>query len=98
MQIEYKNCQIKRICTLASVAERKHGKRMAELIHLRVDEILAAESVEMMVQYRIGRCHPLKGDRKGQYALDLVYPFRLIFKVKDEKIQIAWIMKIEDYH
>ena len=98
MQIEYKNRQIERICTLASVAERKHGKRMAELIHQRVDEILAAESVEMMVQYGIGRCHPLKGDRKGQYALDLVYPFRLIFKIKDEKIQIAWIMKIEDYH
>lgn len=30
MQIEYKNRQIERICTLASVAERKHGKRMAE--------------------------------------------------------------------
>lgn len=63
-----------------------------------MDEIQAAESVEMMVQYGIGRCHPLKGDRKGQYALDLVYPFRLIFKIKGRKIQIAWIMEIRDYH
>ena len=78
MQIEYKNSRIKKVCTDAYEAEKKHGKEMAEKIHMRIEQISAALSVEMMIQYRIGRCHPLKGNRKNQYAVDLVHPYRLI--------------------
>ncbi len=42
--------------------------------------IRSADTVEDMIQYRIGRCHPLLNNRKGQYAVDLVHPFRLVFK------------------
>ena len=40
----------------------------------------SADTVEDMIQYRIGRCHSLLNNRKGQYAVDLVHPFRLVFK------------------
>ncbi|NLO68573.1 MAG: plasmid maintenance system killer protein [Bacteroidales bacterium] len=98
MLIQYKNRQIQRVCTVASVAEKKHGKMMAERIQQRVDQIEAAETVEWMIQFRIGRCHPLKGDREGQYAVDLIHPYRLIFKIKGKTDQIAVILSIEDYH
>lgn len=52
----------------------------------------------MMIQYRIGRCHPLKGNRKNQYAVDLVHPYRLIFEKKESEIQIVNITEITDYH
>lgn len=67
-------------------------------IHHRVDEIEAADTVEMMIQFHIGRCHPLTRDRKGQYAVDLVHPYRLIFEKKGGEIQIANIVEIVDYH
>ena len=51
-----------------------------------------------MVQYHIGRCHPLKGNRKGQYAMDLVHPYRLIFEQIEDEIKIANVMEIVDYH
>jgi len=54
--------------------------------------------VEMMMQFKIGRCHHLKGDRKNQYAVDLVHPYRLVFEKKGKEIQIANIMEIVDYH
>ena len=98
MQIEYKNGRIAKICTSIYEAERKHGKEMAVKIHLRVKQILAAPSVEMLLQYKIGRCHPLKGNRKEQYAMDLVHPYRLVFEKKGNEIQIAYIMEIVDYH
>lgn len=98
MQIEYKNSKIKKICTNAYEAEKKHGKEMAEKIQLRIDQISAALSVEMMIQYKIGRCHSLKGNRKEQYAVDLVHPYRLVFEKKGNEIQIAYIMEIVDYH
>ena len=98
MQIEYKNSKIKKICTNAYEAEKKHGKEMAEKIQLRIDQISAALSVEMMIQYKIGRCHSLKGNRKEQYAVDLVHPYRLVFEKKGNEIHIANIMEIVDYH
>lgn len=98
MQVNYKNRQIEKICTNASAATKKYGKRTAGLIHQRVDEIYAADSVEMLVQYRIGRCHQLVGDRKGQFAMDLEHPLRLVFEVIRDEIQIAEIQEIVDYH
>lgn len=86
------------MCTVAYEAEKQYGREMAGKIQQRIDEISAALSVEMMVQFRIGRCHPLKGDRKNQYAVDLVHPYRLVFEKKGDKIQIAFITEIVDYH
>ena len=71
---------------------------MAEKIHQRIDEISAADTVEMMIRFHIGRCHRLKGNRKNQYAVDLVHPYRLVFEKHGNEIQIANITEIVDYH
>lgn len=71
---------------------------MAVLIHQRIDELKAATSVEMLIQFSIGRCHSLQGNRKGEYAMDLVHPYRLIFEKNDQEIQFVRIINIEDYH
>ena len=54
---------------------------MAEKIHLRVDQLKAPLSLDMLLKFRVGRCHPLKGQRKDQYAMDLVQPYRLVFEM-----------------
>ena len=71
---------------------------MAGKIHQRIDEITAADTVEMMMQFHIGRCHPLAQNRKGQYAMDLIHPYRLVFERYGDEIQIANILEIVDYH
>lgn len=71
---------------------------MAAKIHQRIDEISAADTVEMMIQFHIGRCHVLTGSRQNQYAVDLVHPYRLVFEKQGELIQIANIIEIVDYH
>ena len=98
MKITYKTRKIEKVCTIASEAEKKYGSEMAEKIHQRIDEIDASDTVEEMVQFHIGRCHLLKGNRKGQYAMDLVHPYRLIFEKTGDIIQIANVMEIVDYH
>ena len=62
---------------------------MADKIHQRIDEIHAADTVEMLMEAHIGRCHPLTGNRKGQYAMDLVHPKRLVFEKRGNQIQVA---------
>ena len=98
MFISYKNNKIKKVCTDANIAERAYGRVMADRIHQRIDQIEAADPVEMMMQFHIGRCHPLTQNRKGQYAMDLVHPYRLVFEKKGDEIQIANILEIVDYH
>lgn len=58
-----------------------------------------------------GNCHPLTADRKGQFAVDLRGPYRLIFtpdhdpvpRLDDDGIDEAAVTRIrieevEDYH
>lgn len=98
MLIEYKNRRIEKVCTNAYEARKKYGEEMADKIQQRIDEIAAALSVEMMLQFKLGRCHELKGNRKKQFAVDLVQPYRLVFEKKGNEIQIANIIEIVDYH
>ncbi len=98
MEILYKTKKLEKVCTVPKMADKIYGLEMADKIHQRIDEISAAETVEMMVQFHIGRCHSLTNNRKGQYAMDLIHPYRLIFETKGSQIQIAKILEIVDYH
>lgn len=98
MLIEYKNANMRKVCTDASTAIQKYGRAMAEKIQQRIQELSATDSVETMIRFRIGRCHQLHGNRKSQYALDLVSGWRLIFEKKNGEIKIVTIQEITDYH
>ena len=98
MKIHYRTKKLQKICENAEIATKEYGNKMAEKIHFRIDQISAVDNVEYLIQYRIGRCHPLYGDREGQYSMDLIHPYRLIFiKENDNSISVR-IEKIEDYH
>lgn len=98
MIVRYKSKKLEKNCTDFSSSQRVYGKEMAKMIHMRIDQILATESVETLVKYAIGRCHRLLGNRDGEYAMDLIQPYRLIFEVNRTEIRIAKILCIEDYH
>ena len=98
MDITYKSNKIRKICTDLKTADRTYGKEMTEKIRQRINEISAAESVEMMIQLHIGRCHRLTQNRRGQYAVDLIHPYRLVFEKVGDTVQIAVIIEIVDYH
>lgn len=58
---------------------RYQGERRAKLIRRRLDELRAADTLEVMRTLPAARCHELRGDRKGQLSVDLDHPYRLIF-------------------
>ena len=98
MQIEYRTRQLELVCTSIPVAERRYSERMAERIHLRIEQIRAAENIGELLRQRLGRCHALSGDRAGQYAMDQVYPLRIIFIRYRDSLQVAEVQAIVDYH
>lgn len=98
LKITFKPNKLGKICTDSSVTRKTYNLEMAEKIAQRMEELEAADSVDMLLQFQIGRCHPLKGNRQGQFAMDLVQPFRLVFEKVKNTVQIVKILEIEDYH
>lgn len=98
LNITYKTHKLEKVCTDTSIARKDYGLEMAAKIIQRINELRAADSVDMLVQFQLGRCHPLKGNRLGQFAMDLVHPYRLVFIKNEEGVQLVTIIAIEDYH
>ncbi|MCD6182541.1 MAG: hypothetical protein J7K89_09195 [Candidatus Cloacimonetes bacterium] len=61
-----------------------YGSGNARMIIQRINELESIPNLGLMVTHRIGRCHRLKGDFTGKYALDLELPKRLIIKPKSQ--------------
>ena len=68
----------------------KLGPRNAEKLKVRLAELKAAVTLEDMGRVPAARCHELAQDRKGQLAVDLVHPKRLVFE-PDHKIGRAHV-------
>ena len=98
MDIRYKNNKLETVCTDANTARREYGREMARKIHLRIDQLRFATSIQYLILNGIGRCHKLVGDRKTQYTMDLVHPYRLIFIHIDGTFHVVEIQEIVDYH
>lgn len=64
---------------------REFGKKRAEKIKLRLNQLLIAETLED-VRMLPGNFHELTSNRKGQWACDLDHPYRLIFKPHEDPI------------
>ena len=71
---------------------------MTVKLYERLQQITQATSIETLIFLRLGRCHPLYVDRLGQYAMDLIHPYRLIFIQYGNTVDIVEIQEIVDYH
>lgn len=57
---------------------RKFGMERAKKIRARLDDLAAADCLEVMKDIT-GNCHELSADRKGQLAVSLTGNYRLVF-------------------
>lgn len=90
---------------------REYGKDNATAIKKRMAILNAAPTLENVPSEKPTRRHPLKGDRKGEFAVDLCHPFRLVFEPDHDPIPLkkdggidlseitaVIILRVEDYH
>lgn len=86
----------------------KHfGEDRAKRIINRLDEFSAASNLSEIPSDPPPRCHPLTGNLKGKFAVDISGNYRLIFEGYDKDDQLSTkksaivtvqITAIEDYH
>ena len=111
MTISFKTSSLRRTFNSKKSLVREYGDKNAKRIIIRMAVLSAASNLAAVPTAKPDRCHPLKGDRRGQYAVDLVHPFRLVFCPdhhpvplrKDGGIDMFQvtaikILEVEDYH
>ena len=90
---------------------REFGAESAKKLGMRLQAIEAADCLADLFTLPQCRCHPLNGDRKGQFAVDLKHPFRLVFEPRHDPMPLAddggidlsrvtavKVLAVEDYH
>lgn len=108
MEIRFKDKRVRELCEKRSAAETKLGSACARKLHTRLSDLESASRVSDLVA---GSPHPLKGDRLGQFALDLAGGVRLVFApghdpcptrsdggIDWSQVTVACIEYIGDYH
>ena len=107
MKLRFKNNRIKKQCETPQRAQLDFGSRMGNVLTQRVAELAAATSLLDIKHIPAARLHRLKGARADEFAVDLVHPYRLVFRpilqegvdIFDlESINIIRIEEVTDYH
>ena len=108
MEIDFATAKLRVLCEQHARMVGAFGLPCAKKLRNRLADLEAAAFVTEMVA---GRPHPLKGDRLGQFAVDLHGAVRLVFEPDQVPVprnadkSIAWnqvnkvrIVFIGDYH
>ncbi len=86
---------------------KNFGRDRAKRIQTRLDEFAAANTLQQIPSDPPPRCHRLRNNLEGKFAVDVSKNFRIIFEGYDkndqlsvEKLQIVTIqiLEITDYH
>lgn len=108
MNIGFANKKLRKLCEKSAVAQKELGTDCARKLKTRMDDLEAASCVADLVA---GNPHPLRGDRAGQFSVDLAGGWRLVFAPDNEPcphredgsidwsaVTIICIEYIGDYH
>src|SRR5438132_11735495 len=78
MEIAFGSRKMQKLCNSEKEMRAKLGERGAKVLQLRLAQINSADTLSDLGKVPGARCHELTADRKGQLAVDLVQPRRLI--------------------
>lgn len=107
MECFAKTAKLTRILNSPKLIVRHYGKQRAQRIQARLDEFAAAQTLAQIPSEPPPRCHLLRGEFEGKFAVDISKNYRLIFEGYDKndrlsadknEIVTVQIIKIEDYH
>lgn len=79
-------------------AVREFGDVVGRKYVQRINIIKSSNSLDDLSKLPGLRCHPLKGDRAGQYAVNLTGFHRLIFTVEGDCLNIAMIEEVSKHY
>lgn len=87
MNIAYKNSRLKKQLSSATEIKKAFGS-LAVTLSRRLAQIEAADNLSVLQKLPGPNCHPLTGNRPGQWAVNLSGNYRLIFELAHDPLPL----------
>jgi len=110
MKVSYQNNKLEKQLSSASEIKKAFGMN-AKKVAQRMSEIEASPNLAVLIQIPAARCHRLKGDMAGEWAVSISPNHRLVFEIADVPVprkengeidtilvKEITIIKTTDYH
>lgn len=98
MHVNFRTRQLQRCYESHKEAARQWGAAVARRYIERVGVLYATETVDDLYRIPPLRFHPLKGARRGQYALWLTDRARLIVSFAGRAKQTVWVEEVSQHY
>ncbi len=104
MEISFSSSKLQKLCEDHNKLKAKYGDIQSRRIIRRISELQAASNLYDISLLPQARLHSLTENRKGEFAVDILHPYRIILIPSDgdmadlRTIIIVHIVSIIDYH
>jgi proteic killer suppression protein len=111
VDIAFRHRKLEKAFNSEKALKKDFGDRMARVIAMRMAVLRNARTLSLVPTTKPERRHQLRADRDGQYAVDLVHPYRLVFAINHdpvprtedggvdmESVRAIMILEVIDYH
>jgi len=98
VEITFRTRKLEREYLKSANAVKAYGGQVARKYILRINVIKQAYDIHELMKLPCLRCHPLKGDRQGQYAVNLAGFYRLIFTLQGDALEIVHIEEVSKHY
>jgi proteic killer suppression protein len=98
MEILFHTRQLEKQYREYKEAEKSYGRVVARKYIERINIIKQTRDIAELQRLPGLRCHSLKGDREGQWAMNLTGFYRLIFTLQGDCLQIVQIEEVSKHY
>lgn len=85
MEISYKNNKLEQKLNTDKGLAKSYGT-LAKKVKQRMTELKSAINLQVIADNKVLRLHPYKGDRKGEWSIDIQENWRICFVINQEPI------------
>jgi proteic killer suppression protein len=98
VEIRFRTNKLQRQYERFSDAAQAYGQQVGRKYIQRINIIKHARDIEELEQLPGLGCHPLKGNRTGQWAIKLTGFYRLIFTLEGEQLEIVLVEEVSKHY
>ncbi len=98
MEVRFRTRKLQKQYEKSREAEKAFGREVARKYVQRVDIIKQARDINELCALPGLRCHSLRGDRQGQWAVKLTGYCRLLFTLEGKRLEIVRIEEVSKHY
>jgi toxin HigB-1 len=98
MRVSFRNRKLRSRYEQSAEAIKAYGEPVARKYIMRVNIILMAQNFDALHHMPGLDCHPLKGDRAGEWAIKLTGKYRLIITLRGDDADIVRIEEVSMHY